>query len=109
MRWRTAGIIMAALVGVGCGGENPHAALCVGEVADRFKGRVYRIDERAVAASQQQQADGNLRFSGEIVEQPGTSAERRHVFACTVTPAAGDNPARIVGFAFEIEGSGLVR
>ncbi len=105
MRW--IGFVMAiGLVGCG-GGDRDAVRLCVEEAKQRLAGQVYKIDEPALAKSQTSEADGTLTFSGDLVLKPGTSAEEKQTFICTVAPAAGESPARVLNFQVRWSGSGL--
>ncbi|MCE7931494.1 MAG: hypothetical protein DYH17_08970 [Xanthomonadales bacterium PRO6] len=89
------------------GGADPLAQLCVNEAAKRLEGQVYRIDEGEIAGSKETGADGNVTFKGSVILKPGTSSESTQTLDCTVAPAAGDTPARVIGFQFNVQGSGV--
>ncbi|HWS28322.1 MAG TPA: hypothetical protein VN259_17305 [Xanthomonadales bacterium] len=89
------------------GGKDPLAQLCVDEVAKGLAGQVYRLDEKALAGSKTEAADGSASFSGEIILKPGTSGENKQSVDCTVLPATADAPARVIRFRFNVAGSGL--
>lgn len=107
MRARTTAVLLVVLAGTGCGGSSPEADLCLGMVAERMSGRVYEVNASKVARSQQAQPDGSLKFAGEVVLQPGTSAEVKQTFDCTVAPASDGAGPRVIGFQFNISGTGL--
>jgi hypothetical protein len=89
------------------GGVDPLAQLCIDEAAKRLDGQVYRLDEKALSGSKKTAADGNATFTAELILKPGTSGEERQTLDCTVAPAAGDAPGRVIGFRFNVAGSGL--
>lgn len=102
------GIACLALTLSACGGgKDPLAQLCVDETARRLEGQVYRLDEKGLIASKSEAADGNAVYKGELTLKPGTSGESKQTLDCTVAPASGDTPARIIGFRFNVSGSGL--
>lgn len=105
-RWVLVAAPMLALIACG-GGKDPLADLCVAEAAKRLEGQVYRLDEDEVVASKATAADGNLNFKGTVTLKPGTSGETRQTLDCIVAPAAGDTPARVIGFQFNVQGSGV--
>ena len=108
MRSKFIGVASLALALAACGGgKDPLAQLCVDETAKRLEGQVYRLNEKALAGSKTEAADGTTNFSGEIILKPGTSGESKQTLDCTVAPASGDTPARIIGFRFNVAGSGL--
>lgn len=108
MRSKFIGVACLALALSACGGgKDPQAQLCVDETAKRLQGQVYRLDEKALVANKTQSADGNTVYTGEITMKPGTSGESKQTLECTVAPASGDTPARIIGFRFNMAGSGL--
>ncbi len=108
MRSKFIGVASLALALAACGGgKDPLAQLCVDETAKRLEGQVYRLDEKGLIASKTQGADGNAVYAGEIILKPGTSGESKQTLDCTVAPASGDTPARIIGFRFNVAGSGL--
>lgn len=98
---------LALALGACGGGKDPLAQLCVDEVAKGLDGQVYRLNEKALAGSKTEAADGTTNFSGEIILKPGTSGESKQTVDCTVAPAAGDAPARVIRFRFNVAGSGL--
>jgi len=98
-------IVMLPLSGCG-GGEDPLSGLCVAEAERRLEGQVYRLDEKKIVAGKPE-SNGNVIFSGSLTLKPGTSAEVQQTFDCTVAPAAGDAPARVIAIRFNISGSGL--
>lgn len=89
------------------GGVDPLAQLCADEAAKRLEGQVYRLDEKALSASKKMADDGNATFTAELILKPGTSGEERQTLECTVALPAGDAPGRIIGFRFNLAGSGL--
>lgn len=108
MRSKFIGLAGLALTLAACGGgKDPLAQLCIDETASRLAGQVYRLDEKGLVASKSQAADGNAVFQGEIIFKPGTSGETKQTLDCTVAPASGDTPARVIGFRFNVVGSGL--
>ena len=108
MRSKFIGVASLFLALSACGGgKDPLAQLCVDETAKRLEGQVYRLDEKALVANKAQSADGNTVYTGEITMKPGTSGESKQTLECTVAPASGDTPARIIGFRFNMAGSGL--
>jgi len=92
---------------VSCGGDDPGAALCVAEAAKRLDGQVYRLDEKGLASSRKEEADGNLMYSGELLLKPGTGAEQKQRYDCKIAPATADSPARVLGVQFNVEGTGI--
>lgn len=108
MRSKLIGVAGLALALSACGGgKDPLAQLCVEEVAKGLDGQVYRLDEKALAGSKTEAADGTATYSGEIILKPGTSGENKQTVDCTVAPAAADTPARVIRFRFNVGGSGL--
>lgn len=108
MRARLWWALVAMLALQGCGGaKDPMADLCVAEAAKRLEGQVYRLDEEEVVKSKSTAADGNLTFKGTVILKPGTSGETTQTLDCTVAPAAGETPARVIGFQFNVQGSGV--
>lgn len=105
-RWMWAAVSVLALQGCG-GGKDPLADLCIAEAAKRLEGQVYRLDEAELTASKSNGADGNTTFKGKVILKPGTSGESMQTMDCTVAAAAGDAPARVIGFQFTVQGSGL--
>lgn len=101
--------VFAAILALGAcgGGEDPLAQLCVDEAAKRLEGQVYRLDEGEIAKSKETGADGNVNFKGSVILKPGTGGESTQTLECTVAPAAGDAPARVIGFQFNVQGSGV--
>ncbi len=89
------------------GGMDPLAQLCADEAAKRLEGQVYRLDEKALSASKKAAADGNATFTAELILKPGTSGEQKQTLDCTVAPATGDAPGRVIGIRFTVAGSGL--
>jgi len=105
-QWMWAAVSVLALQGCG-GGNDPLADLCIAEAAKRLQGQVYRLDEAELKASKADAADGNTTFKGKVILKPGTSGESMQTMDCTVAAAAGDAPARVIGFQFTVQGSGL--
>jgi len=100
-------LIPAMALLASCGGDDPGAALCVAEAAQRLDGQVYRLDEKALASSRKEEADGNLMYSSELLLKPGTGAEQKQRYDCKVAPATADSPARVLGVQFNVEGTGI--
>lgn len=105
-QWMWVAVSMLALQGCG-GGKDPLADLCIAEAAKRLEGQVYRLDEASVTASKVEGSDGNVTFKGTVTLKPGTSGETQQALDCTVAPGAGDAPARVIGFQFTVQGSGV--
>jgi|GEM_PF-1588368 len=89
-----------------CGSEDPGLTLCVEEAAKRLGSQVYRLDEKGLAASRTEEADGNLKYSGELLLKPGTSAEQKQRYDCKIAPASGEAPPRVLDVQFNVEGTG---
>lgn len=105
MRWQWWGL---AVFLSGCsGGGDSAVGLCIDEAKRRLDGQVHRIDEKALANSKTTEADGTVTFNGEMTLKPGTSAEEKQTFICTIAPASGDSPARVLNFQVRWSGSGL--
>ncbi len=102
-------VLLIPVVGLlaSCGGDDPGAALCIAEAAQRLNGQVYRLDESGLASSRKEETDGNLTYSGELLLKPGTGAEQKQRFDCKVAPATADSPARVLGVQFNVEGTGI--
>ena len=106
MRLRVLLIPVAGLL-ASCGGDDPAAALCIAEAAQRLDGQVYRLDESGLTKSRKEEADGNLTYSGDLLLKPGTGAEQKQRYDCKVAPATADSPARVLGVQFNVEGTGI--
>lgn len=107
MQARTAAVLLVVLAGSGCGASSPEADLCLSMVAERMSGRVYEVNANTVARSQKVQPDGSIKITGDVILQPGTSAEVTQTFDCTVAPASDGSAPRVIGFQFNIAGTGL--
>jgi hypothetical protein len=106
MRARLVGVIVTLATLASCGGGNdPMAKLCSTEAQGRMSSQIFRLDEAKLAASKVQGSDGNFEYTGEVILKPGTSAEEMQTFDCTVAPAVGDAPARVIQFRFNYLGS----
>ena len=106
MRLRVLLILGSGLL-VNCGGEDPAVALCVQEAANRLPGQDNRLDEKALASSRTEEADGNVTYTGPLLLKPGTGAEQKQQFVCKVAPATADSPPRILNVKFDMEGTGI--
>jgi hypothetical protein len=106
MRAKLVGVIGALLSLSACGGgKDPMSDLCAKEAEQRLSGQVYRLDEAKLATSKANGSGGNFEYTGEVTLKPGTSGEEKQTFDCTVAPAAGDNPPRVIRFQFTYQGS----
>ncbi len=109
MRARLVGVIGALATLASCGGgKDPMADLCAQEAQGRMSSQIFRLDEAKLAASKAQGSGGNFEYKGEVILKPGTSGEEMQTFDCTVAPAAGDAPARVIQFRFNYQGSSSV-
>ena len=105
---RTIGVAGLALTLSACGGgKDPLAQLCVDEAAKGLEGQVYRLDEKALAASKKVGEDGTVTYKGEVILKPGTSGEYKQFLDCVVEPPTGNSPGRVLRFFFNTAGAGL--
>jgi hypothetical protein len=106
MRARLVGVIVTLATLASCGGGNdPMASLCAKEAQGRMSSQIFRLDEAKLAASKTAGSEGTFQYKGEVILKPGTSGEERQTFDCTVAPAVGDAPPRVIRFQFNYLGS----
>ena len=109
MRARLVGVIVTLASLASCGGGNdPMANLFAKEAQERMSSQIFRLDEAKLAASKSEGSGGNFEYKGEVILKPGTSGEEMQTFDCTVAPAVGDVPARVIQFRFNYQGSSSV-
>lgn len=96
--------ILLSLVACG-GGKDPMSDLCAKEAEQGLVGQVFRLDTAKLAASKAQGSGGNFNYKGEVILKPGTSGEKMQTFDCTVAPASGQDPPRVIRFQFNYLGS----
>jgi|CXWL01.1.fsa_nt_gi hypothetical protein len=97
------GVVLASILLASCG-SSKRGELCVNETNRRLEGQVFRLDEKALHASEQAGADETLVFRGSVVLKPGTSSEITQTIECVVATNAEGVPDRVLNFRFDWSG-----
>ena len=102
--------VVAAIMSIlaACGGEagvdgSPAglaAEACRVELERRLEGKLYQMDQPALAASMKDGGNGTKMLSVPVTTEPGLTSEVKQIMECTVRFAEGKAAPDIVGFGF---------
>lgn len=96
-------LMLAACGGGGDSGDTPNvlaARVCEEQAKERVGGKLYQLDQVALAASMKDVPNGEKFLTAPMVIEPGLTSEAKQIIECTVRFTDGKPVPDVVGFGF---------